>query len=73
MDLQTDGFLDGADTDTVMAVLANLVAEVATLRERVAALEGDGSPGGVEPGGQERFDEFARRVLSPLTADPELP
>jgi hypothetical protein len=71
MDLQTEDFLDGADTDTVLAVVANLFAEVADLRDRVAALEG--AVEGGDSGEQERFDDLASRVLSPLAADPELP
>lgn len=50
------------DVDKLASVLTNLMEEVITLSERVAALEGDADP----EGAQERIEKIINRVLGPL-------
>lgn len=69
MDLQTSDFLSGRDTDAVLAVVANLAAEVVDLQHRVARLEGGDDPAAA----QQRVDDLVARVFSPLRDDPTIP
>ena len=61
-DLPTRQLLETGDVDRLANVIANLLAEVVVLTERVAALEGSSEPDNV----QERINALVDRVMAPL-------
>lgn len=67
--LPTRAMLGAADIDRLTAVMHTLLAEVAVLSERVAALESAGRPAGADMAApaQQRIDALTARVLRPLT------
>lgn len=72
MELQTKEFLTDRDIDALLAVVANLTAEVVDLQQRIARLEGDDTASEAAAT-QNRVDGLVNRVFSPLRDDPTLP